>query len=297
MTASPSSSTTTSRFRIGGMDCASCASKIDTAVRRIEGVEDVSVSVTAGTLTVHHEVAAAPKAAIAKMVTALGYTITEAPARAADAHEHGPGHKHGLDYDRNPSAPRAQQNASDGHSHDHGAPFDGPWWQTPKAKLTLACGAALAVAYLIAKALPVLGTWPYVAAMAIGLIPIAQRAFQAARAGTPFSIEMLMTIAAVGAVFIGAAEEAAAVVLLFLIGELLEGVATGRARASIRALTSLVPNSALLEKDGTTHEVSADSLSIGVTILVRPGDLVPADGTFLSGESSIRVSPGLMPCS
>ena len=86
MTASPSSSTTTSRFRIGGMDCASCASKIDTAVRRIEGVEDVSVSVTAGTLTVHHEVAAAPKAAIAKMVTALGYTITEAPARAADAH-------------------------------------------------------------------------------------------------------------------------------------------------------------------------------------------------------------------
>ncbi|MBK9080313.1 MAG: HAD-IC family P-type ATPase [Hyphomicrobium sp.] len=206
-------------------------------------------------------------------------------------HEHGPGHKHGLDYDRNPSAPRAQQNASDGHSHDHGAPFDGPWWQTPKAKLTLACGAALAVAYLIAKALPVLGTWPYVAAMAIGLIPIAQRAFQAARAGTPFSIEMLMTIAAVGAVFIGAAEEAAAVVLLFLIGELLEGVATGRARASIRALTSLVPNSALLEKDGTTHEVSADSLSIGVTILVRPGDRVPADGTILSGESSIDEAP------
>ena len=64
-------------------------------------------------------------------------------------------------------------------------------------------------------------------------------------AGTPFSIETLMTIAAVGAVIIGAAEEAAIVVFLFLVGELLEGVAAGRARASIRALADLVPKTAL----------------------------------------------------
>lgn len=77
--------------------------------------------------------------------------------------------------------------------------------------------------------------------MAIGLVPIARRAFAAAFAGTPFSIEMLMTIAAVGAVVIGATEEAATVVLLFLVGEMLEGVAAGRARASIQELTALVP--------------------------------------------------------
>ena len=69
----------------------------------------------------------------------------------------------------------------------------------------------------------------------VGLAPIAWRALAAARLGSPFTIEMLMTIAAVGATIIGATEEAAAVVFLFLIGELLEGVAAGRARASIRS--------------------------------------------------------------
>ncbi len=147
------------------------------------------------------------------------------------------------------------------------------------------------MAYVVTLAVPALGSWPYVAAMAIGLVPIARRAYQAGRAGTPFSIETLMTIAAVGAVFIGAAEEAAAVVVLFLIGEMLEGVAAGRARASIHALTALVPKTALVERSGSTTEVPADSLRIGETILVRPGDRMPADGEIVAGESSIDEAP------
>lgn len=47
--------TSQAKYRVGGMDCASCASKIDTAVRRLPGVEDVAVSVTAGTMTVSHD--------------------------------------------------------------------------------------------------------------------------------------------------------------------------------------------------------------------------------------------------
>ncbi len=264
-----------SRYRIGGMDCASCAAKIDTAVRRIEGVRDVSVSVSAGTMTVAHGADSAIGDGVAKTVIALGYTIAPLPARSGSAAANPvPGHMDGP-----------------GQAHDHSKPHEGPWWQSPKAKLTLACGSALAVAYLGAKAVPSLGTWPYVAAMLIGLIPIAQRAFQAARAGMPFTIEMLMTIAAIGAVFIGAAEEAAAVVVLFLIGELLEGVAAGRARASIRALATLVPKTAWLETDGATHEVAAESLAIGAIILVRPGDRIPADGDILTGEGGIDEAP------
>ncbi|WP_416193160.1 hypothetical protein [Nitrobacter sp. TKz-YC01] len=84
--------------------------------------------------------------------------------------------------------------------------------------------------------------------MLVGLVPIATRAISAASAGTPFSIEMLITIAGVGAAVIGATEEAATVLLLFLIGELLEGVAAGRARAGIQDLTKLVPKTARLEQ-------------------------------------------------
>src|SRR5690606_37737699 len=131
----------------------------------------------------------------------------------------------------------------------------------------------------------------FTVAMLIGLVPIARRALMAAINGSPFSIEMLMTIAAVGAVFIGATEEAAAVVLLFLIGEMLEGVAAGRARASIQSLTTLVPKIAIVESHGSTREVPAESLNVGDVIVVRPGDRIAADGEIISGETAIDEAP------
>src|SRR3954465_15727804 len=85
------------------------------------------------------------------------------------------------------------------------------------------CGLALVMAFVVGQLGPATEHWGFLVAMAIGLVPIARRALMAARTGTPFSIEMLMTIAAVGAVIIGVTEEAATVVFLFLIGELLEG--------------------------------------------------------------------------
>lgn len=150
--------------------------------------------------------------------------------------------------------------------------------------------AALAVAYAAGRLFPMLEPWIFAATALAGLIPIATRAWAAARAGAPFSIEMLMTIAAVGAVVIGAGEEAAAVVLLFLIGELLEGLAAGKARAGIRALAALTPKTALLELDGKLAEVAADSLTVGSTILVRPGDRIPADGVVISGDGAVDES-------
>jgi Cd2+/Zn2+-exporting ATPase len=261
------------RFRVDGMDCAGCASKIDTAVRRMPGVADVAVSVTAGTMTVHHG-ATSDLVAIQKTVTRLGYTIE--PLRDTPSDKQ-PGTSHDHDH---------EEQAEGLHGHDHG-PTSGPWWRSRKGLLTIGSGVALIAAYAVGKAIPAIAPYAFIAAMLVGLVPIARRAVMAARAGTPFSIEMLMSIAAVGAVAINAAEEAAAVVFLFLVGELLEGVAAGKARASIQALTKLVPATALLEADGQTNEVPAESLAVGAIILVRPGDRMPADGIIEAGESSI----------
>jgi Cd2+/Zn2+-exporting ATPase len=152
-------------------------------------------------------------------------------------------------------------------------------------------GAALVVAYVIGHLVPSIQLYAFAIAMLVGLVPIARRAIMAALAGTPFSIEMLMTIAAVGALAINATEEAAAVVFLFLVGELLEGVAAGKARDSIKSLAALVPKTALLEEAGKTSEVPAESLEIGAIILVRPGDRISADGVIVSGESAINEAP------
>lgn len=258
--------TQSTRFRIGGMDCAACAQKIDTAVRSLPGIAEVSVSSTAGTMQLSHY-SDADLTAVTRQVERLGYTIDAAKS--------------------DPTHDKPDAGTPDAHS----APMIGHWWQSGKGKLTIAAGIGLVAAYAIGTLVPALASWIFIAAMLIGLGPIARRAFSAALSGTPFSIEMLMTIAAVGAVFIGAAEEAAAVVLLFLIGELLEGVAAGKARASIQALTKLVPATALRMQDGTTAEIPSAQLAVGDIILVRPGDRISADGVIVEGGSAIDESP------
>ncbi|MBD8688488.1 MULTISPECIES: heavy metal translocating P-type ATPase [unclassified Rhizobium] len=277
------------RFRVEGMDCASCAAKIDTAVRRLSGVEDVSVSVTSGTMTVSHD-PTSDLAAIGRQVTGLGYDATQIPSGAAakpDApHEHGPACSHDHHEHQKPE----QASVEGLHGHDHG-PSTGPWWNSKKGRATILAGVTLAVAYGVGHLFPAIQLYAFTLAMLVGLVPIARRAFMAARAGTPFSIEMLMTIAAIGALAINATEEAAAVVFLFLVGELLEGVAAGKARDSIKSLAALVPKTAFLEEMGQTREVKAETLAIGSVILVRPGDRISADGVILSGESAVDEAP------
>ncbi|WP_028748031.1 heavy metal translocating P-type ATPase [Rhizobium mesoamericanum] len=288
------------RYRVGGMDCASCAAKIDTAVRRMPGVEDVSVSVTAGTMTLRHD-GSSDLVAIERKVTSLGYSVSQlvrlSPTEAAltthahHNHDHAD-HDHGNhDHAGHEHAVREQPRDPPDSLHGHDAPMAGPWWQSKKGRLTILSGVALVVAYIIGHLVPAIAPYTFVVAVLVGVVPIARRAVVAAFAGIPFSIEMLMTIAAVGAVIIHAGEEAATVVFLFLVGELLEGVAAGKARASIQYLTTLVPKRAFLEENGTTKEVSAESLAVGSTILVRPGDRIAADGTILSGGSAIDEAP------
>ncbi|HEV7344117.1 MAG TPA: heavy metal translocating P-type ATPase [Devosia sp.] len=247
------------KFRVGGMDCANCASKVENAVSRVPGVTKVGASYTAQSMTVTH--ASVPLVAIRNAVKSVGYTAASADAAA------GPAGDHHFDLD------------------------DGPWWKTRKAMLTWGCGLALAAAYLIGQMFPEVGHWAFLVALLVGLVPIGRRAMSGALHGTPFSIETLMSIAAVGAVIIGATEEAATVVLLFLVGELLEGVAAGRARTSIRSLTDLVPKTALVERNGQTEEVPADALSIGEILMIRPGDRIAADGDVVEGSGSIDEAP------
>jgi Cd2+/Zn2+-exporting ATPase len=280
------------RFRVEGMDCAACATKVEAATRRVAGVENVSVSVTAGTMTVRHS-GGADIGQITKKVSDVGYKASVLAGRQPKptpkaAHDRDPDHNDGgHDHDHG----KGPKDKLEGlHGHDHSLE-EGPWWATRKARLTILCGLAIGAAFVISWLLPAYSFWIFTAAMLVGLIPIAQRAFMGAINGAPFTIETLMTVAAVGAVFIGASEEAAVVVILFLVGELLEGVATGRARASIKALATLVPKTALVESNGTTKEVPAEQLMVDSIILVRPGDRIAADGVISSGESSIDEAP------
>ncbi|HEY5707422.1 MAG TPA: cation-translocating P-type ATPase [Terrimicrobiaceae bacterium] len=113
------------------------------------------------------------------------------------------------------------------------------------------------------------------------------------RALRSFSLDMnvLMTVAVIGAVAIGEHAEGAAVVFLFSLSELLESWSVGRARRAIQALMRLAPEVAFVRRDGAIQEVPAQDVKLGETILVKSGQRVPLDGTVLSGTSAIDQAP------
>ena len=241
------------RFRVSGMDCASCANTIGTAIGGLPGVSDVQVSVGREMMTVTVDESRTSLATIEETVRHLGYG-----AEPADASE----------------APS-----------EHRAPA--PWWRTPKGLHAIIGGLATLAAFAVFAIDAALGEWLFVAVAVLLALPVARRAIAAARLGAPFTIEMLMTIAVIGAVIIGEAAEAAVVVFLFATGEVLEGYAAGRARAGIEALGSLVPDRAIIEEDGQRREVKASEVRPGMIVVTRPGDRVAADGEIIEGLSHL----------
>ena len=293
-------------WSVSGMDCASCASKARGAVERVPGVGEVQVSLMKERLRVSLDETRADPKAVERAVSAVGYSTAsrrrltgsdevghddaaDQVACGCSGHDHGHDHEHGHDDGGGHKAHPAHA-----HSHSHEDPSERglSWWRKSKGRLVLLTGALLAAAWA-SELFVASGTarWAFVAACLIGLFPVARRALALLRAGMPFTIEMLMTIAASGALIIGAEQEAALVVFLFAVGEVLEGVATDQARSGIRGLLKLLPRTALRLEDGRPREVPADSLSIGDEVLVRPGDRVPADGTVVAGSSGVDESP------
>ncbi len=318
------SKTELASWKVAGMDCPSCAATIRAAVEKLPGVSDVKLSVMSETMTLALEDSPGAAEAVERRVASLGYTATPIAGKpvtamqgaapccghghggehvhghdhdgAGHAHDHARGHHGGAEHGHGPAGsarPSAKTDAGHGlPGHAHAVTLDGVnWWQTMKGRLVLVTGALLGAAWLASVIWPAAAHLVFILACLIGVAPVAKRAFAAAGAGLPFTIEMLMTIAAIGALFIGAAEEAALVVFLFAVGEVLEGVAADRARASIRALGDLVPKTALVEENGATRQVDAAALAIGQIVLVRPGDRIPADGKITDGVSGIDESP------
>ena len=104
------------------------------------------------------------------------------------------------------------------------------------------------------------------------------------------SIEVLVTIAAVGAIFLGEYFEAAAVTFLFSLGGVLEGGAMRRTRNALRDLWEAVPSTATVVTDSGERVLPIGDVSPGDTVLVRPGERIPVDGTVSNGESAVDES-------
>ena len=161
-----------------------------------------------------------------------------------------------------------------------------------KNKITLIGGILIAIGFLSKWTMDnmVIFTWSLIIASILGLSPIAIQAYQALKVKV-VSIDVLVTIAVVGAFLIQNYEESAIVTFLFLFGAFLEQRTLNKTRSAIKELTDMAPESALKQmENGEFVEVEVDEVDVGDVLLVKTGAKVPVDGTVLTGESSINES-------
>jgi Cd2+/Zn2+-exporting ATPase len=166
------------------------------------------------------------------------------------------------------------------------------WWRQPKLYALAVAGLLLGAAFTVehASGAPAAAVGLYLAALAVGGFFPARTMISSLLSGR-VTISTLL-LAAVGAVALGLYEEAAVLVVVFSLGEVLEEYAAGRVRTSIGALMSLVPPTAALRRpDGATTDVAVEDLTPGDVIVVRPGERIPTDGTVVAGVSAVDTSP------
>ncbi|QHD52839.1 zinc/cadmium/mercury/lead-transporting ATPase [Shewanella algae] len=238
------------QWQILGMDCASCARKVETAVSRVSGVCSTRVVFATEKLLVELTPGVSPQG-IVDAVHAAGFKLKQQTQAGKEGSKPGPGSRLGK------------------------------YWH-PLSLALLMLLAALAPASISTSLFTLATVW--------GLLPIARKAWALIRSGTPFAIETLMTVAAIGAMLLGETAEAAMVLLLFMLGEQLESFAAGRARAGVSALMALVPDKALRLQDGQRQEVAASELRPGDIIEVAPGARLPADAELLDASAAFDES-------
>ncbi len=134
----------------------------------------------------------------------------------------------------------------------------------------------------------VIFNWSFIIASILGVAPIAIQAYQALKVKV-VSIDVLVTIAVIGAFLIQNYEESAIVTFLFLFGSYLEQRTLNKTRSAIKELTELAPESAWKQmENGEFEEVDVDDVDEGDVLLVKTGAKVPVDGTVLTGEGHIN---------
>lgn len=246
--------TFTHSWKVNGMDCPACARKIETAVNKVSGVLEAKVLFATEKLVVktnHKELADT----IEQTVVDAGFSFSNPNDAQSDS---------------------AQAKGWIDVIKDNGQ--------------ILAIAMAMLFAALIKSSFPQISEWLFILTCLAGLYPIARKAIALAKSGTPFAIETLMSVAALGALYLGETVEAAMVLLLFLIGERLEAFAASRARSGVQALMALVPESAMKIVNGERVEVAASELQPGDIIEVSPGARLPADGKLHDEHASFDES-------
>lgn len=263
-------------YRIEGMDCAHCAHEVEEGVSRLPGVRHVAVDFATGKMRLDGDISLPDLQA---RVESLGKRLL--PNTAAPVITCKPGFF--------------------------------PYLLTRMETRLALVGASIILLGLLVSQIAAtahLANLVFVVATIVALLPIARSGLNTLLINRDFNINLLMTVAAVGAILIGETLEAATVVFLFAIGEALEGYTADRARDSLRSLLALVPPTAVRLRPAALQSAAGSSFipialaaapvqeTVPVDVLlpddlirVKPGERIPMDGIVTAGSSGVNQAP------
>lgn len=328
---------TVEKLRLTGMDCGDCALSIEKSLRQMPGVEAASVNFGASTAEVRYDASAITRDAVVRRIADLGYGVAQATPRAGSMSFIIEGMDCG-DCARTiekavaamPSVRSASVNFGSARltvtpEQGTGAQIETeiahkvreagyritplqqraggeqrPFWREPRA-LTTAAGTILALTGLVLSFLPVSPMSAnafFASTIAVSGFGFARAGLLAARSGRA-DMNLLMSVAAVGAAALGDWGEAATVVLLFAIGGTLQAYTLDKTRGAIRGLMDLSPATALVRRVDKSSglpvmrdmRLAVEDVEPGETVLVGPGERLPLDGVVSTGSSTIDQSP------
>jgi Zn2+/Cd2+-exporting ATPase len=291
----------TQRMQVGGMDCTSCAMKIEGAVEKLPGVAEISVVVATGRLIVTYDPERVSEADIQQRVIATGYTIVAEKSSAKprdndrsdrdynhheDRHS---GHQDG-DEDDHSGHDHSSHDEDDGHNHGGG--------EVDLKREGILVGVVVTLFVIGSVFEKQLNATPFSIGAYLVFIPayllsgwtVLTTAGRNILRGQVFDENFLMTIATVGAIAIKQLPEAVGVMLFFKVGELFQELAVSKSRRSISTLLEIRPDAANLKTANGIEVVSPERVKVGDTIIVKPGKKVPLDGEIIDGSSQVDTS-------
>jgi len=200
---------------------------------------------------------------------------------------HGPGHVEESERDANAH----RHGHGHGHTHSHFDTAVGEEDDPLKGLLPAMLGIVGIIAGFIIKHLGYSAYWmPFFAASILAGYPVAKAGIAGFLAGEGANIDLLTSVAGIGAMFVGEWAEGALVLTLFSLGEYLEERAGEKTRRSIREAMDLAPRKARVKRGNEIREVLVQEIVPGDTVLIFPGERISADGKVTSGESSVDES-------
>ena len=252
------------------LNCANCAAKIEERIRKMDGIE--SANFTVATHQLRLTGAWEDREALKRDIQAICDSIEEGVTVA--------------DYERKSKA------VMDDHDHDHGS---------DAVTIAVIVAGLLFMAYEgLTTVVPSIGlpesieTPIYYIAYILLAFPVLRIAGRNILKGQVFDENFLMSIATLGAIAIDALPEAVGVILFYRIGEFFEEKATDRSRTEIMNAVDMRPQEVRVVDTCCGGEIvvmAPEKVEVGSTIEVRPGDLIPLDGTVLEGETRVNTAP------